>query len=152
MHTIRRYVDNDLPMALDVIGSFSVQHASLAEKEIPKYAGIPGAQFYVGEVNGIVAGILGYIPDPEGAEGIFWAEWGYVHSAYRNQGIATALWDTIENELRLNGCRKLYIDIGNELEHYAAIKLYKERGYVKEGELLDFWAKGDHMVLYGKYL
>ncbi len=149
---IRKYKESDLDSVLEAIGSFSLENKKLAEVEFPKYVAIKGSQFYVCEIDDIVVGVLGYIPDLEGAKNIYWAEWGYVHKNYRKRGIASQLWDTIENELRNKGCRKLYIDIGNESEHGDAIRLYKSRGYVKEGELSDFWDIGENMVIYSKLL
>lgn len=149
---IRKYKESDLDRVLEIIGTFSLDNKELAEVEFPKYVAISGSQFYVCEINDIVVGVLGYIPDLEGAKNIYWAEWGYVHKDYRKKGIASKLWDTIENELKSKGCRRLFIDIGNESEHADAIRLYINRGYVKEAEIHDFWDVGEDFLIYSKQL
>ncbi len=149
---IREYKEEDLGSVLEAVGTFSLENRKLAEVEFPKFVNIKGSKFYVCEIDGIVVGVLGYIPDLEGAKGIYWAEWGYVHKDYRKRGIASRLWDKIEEDLKGKGCRKLYIDIGNETDHEDAIRLYKSRNYIKEAELPDFWDVGENFVIYSKTL
>lgn len=149
---IREIKNEDIEHVLKAIETFSEEHRELASEEIPKMLKIQGTKFFVCEVDGYAVGSLGYVPDQRGAKDIYWTEWGYVHKDFRKRGVATKLWDRVEAELRELGCRKIYIDIGNEEDHFTAIKLYKARGYKKEGELFDFWIPGENMNVYAKYL
>lgn len=150
---IRQYDNNDWQDVIDAIGTFSEAHRRLAIEEIPKILAKNGAAFWVCEEDDKVVGILGYRKDDDvNAIGIYWAEWGYVHKDYRGKGIATKLWDVIEDNLRQLGCRKLYLDVGNEQDHCDAIRLYKKRGYVMEGLCPDFWDEGEDFLIFAKRL
>lgn len=149
---ITEMLPEHLEQAYEVVAAFKEQHGALARVEIPKYRALPSAKFYVCLMDQRVVGVLGYIPDQEGAQGVYWPEFGYVHPAYRRRGVGTALWDRVEADLKEKGCRKVYIDIGNEDEHEDAIRMYKARGYVKEAAIPDFWSDGEDLVIYAKRL
>lgn len=148
-HTIRKYYTEDHEAVLHVIETFSQNHRKLAENEFTAMVEMPDSQFWVCTHQEKIVGVLGYRKDPV-ASGIYWAEWGYVHKDYRRQGIATLLWETLEADLKLKECRKIYIDIGNESEHIDAIRLYEKRGYVQEGFCPDFWREGDDLLIFAK--
>lgn len=149
----REYLNIDFEQVLDTIGSYSEEHRKLARREIPKMLAMDGSKFFVAIDNDIVIGVLGYRRniDPE-AKGIYWIEYSYVRPQYQRQGISTHLWDIVENELSELGCRKVYLDIGNEAEHKIALLQYRKRGYIQEGYCPDFWDEGEDCLIYSKRL
>ncbi|MGB7605454.1 MAG: GNAT family N-acetyltransferase [Lutisporaceae bacterium] len=152
MRVIREFEHRDFADVLQSIGTFSLEHMKMAAEELSSHWGINGARYFVCEIDGKVVGHLGYTPDLRGAKDIYWAEWGYVHKDYRNIGVATDLWEYLESDIKNRGGRKIYFDVGNADEHADAIRLYEKRGYIKEGELLDYWGEGDHFLVYARKL
>ena len=150
MQIIRDFERKDFEDVLEVVETFSLDHRKMATEELPLHWDIEGAHYFVCEVAGKVVGHLGYKPDLWGAKGIFWAEWGYVHKDYQKKGIATKLWDHLEEHTKANGGRKIYFDVGNAEEHGDAIRLYEKRGYIVEGTLLDYWGDNDHFLVFAK--
>lgn len=54
-----------------------------------------------------------------------------VHPDYRRTGVATILVENILGELRLKGCRFLYLEV--RISNYAAERLYKSFGFKVAG-------------------
>ena len=97
-----------------------------------------------------VVGVMGLQPDTDpDVHDIVWAVWLYVDPAAASRGIGKALMEAIIEAARARGARKLYLDVGNRERHERAIAMYDRRGFVQEGELRDYFAPGEHKLLYG---
>jgi len=58
----------------------------------------------------------------------------WVDGPYRRQGLATKLLETVEKEMKENGCKEIYI-------YYVydwSVEFFKKRGYFVAGEIEDF--------------
>ncbi len=118
--------------------------AALAEDGPPR--------MLVAEREGRLVGVMGYGPDPWGVADVWWAEWLFVRPEARRQGVAAALYAEVERLLLERACRKVYLDVGNEDEHGAAIAFHRSRGFAQEGSLRDFWADGEDFLVFAKRL
>ena len=108
--------------------------------------------YYVAGIADVIVGTLGYQPDPWKVSSIYWLVWGYVDPSWKRRGIASRLLGLIENEIIELGCRKLYLDIGNESEHHEAIATWTNRGFIQEGYLRDYWEDGEDFLVFAKRL
>lgn len=106
----------------------------------------------VAEHGDAVVGVMGCAPDPWGVADVWWAEWLFVLPRARRLGVAKALYAELERSLAERGCRKVYLDVGNESEHRPAIAFHRSQGFVQEGTLRDFWAVGEDFLVFGKHL
>ncbi|NIA61199.1 GNAT family N-acetyltransferase [Bacillus pacificus] len=108
--------------------------------------------FHVAVVSGKIAGVMGYKPDKEGADHVYWAVWLYIDRKYMRKGIASRLWKSIEQNMIEKGARKCYLDVGNESDQPEAIAFHKKQGFELEGVMKDYWKDGEDMMLFGKRL
>lgn len=142
----------DIPHMVEIV----IKHDSTmkfdAEEEIIDVFHSKLGKFYVYEEEEKIVGFMGYKAKRWGGDDIFWAIWLYVDPKFRRKGIATKLYNRIENELRKIGCRKIYLDVGNEETHQEAIKFHKRNGFKLEAKLFDFWSDGEHCLLFSKRL
>jgi len=153
---IRNMVRDDIDIALEIIRSHVDEHAKIAARDFEEFFAKPPTehhQYLVAEVDGKVVGCMGFLPDKdEEVEGVYWAVWLYVHPEYRRQGVGTQLWTEIEERLKKLRARKVYLDVGNEPDHPEAIAFHQKHGFVKEGELIDYFRDGENMLIFGKRL
>jgi len=99
-----------------------------------------------------VVGMTGFKPDAWGAADIAWLVWLYVHPDYKRQGIASQLFHAAQDQLREQGVRKAYLDVGNADRQPDAIAFHERDGFVLEGALKDYWAPGEDFLIFGKNL
>jgi len=97
-------------------------------------------------------GMTGFRPDLWGVHDIYWLVWLYIHPDYKRKGIASKLFAHAQSRLREIGCRKAYLDVGNEEHHTAAIAFHKKDGFVLEGHLRDYWREGEDFMIFSKHL
>ncbi len=143
----------DYNEVIDIISSYNSEHGEIAKEEFYDCFFGENSQkqvFYVAEVDGKVVGVMGYKPDKEGAERVYWAVWLYIHPSYRRLGIATSLWKKIEEELISLNARKCYLDVGNESDQPEAVAFHKKQGFVLEGILKNYWRENEDMMIFGK--
>ncbi|MCL6445561.1 MAG: GNAT family N-acetyltransferase [Alicyclobacillus sp.] len=153
---IRTMVKEDYDAVINIISEYNKEHGEIAKSEF--YECFFGANeekqtFHVAVTEeGKVVGVMGYKPDRQGAEGVYWAVWLYIHPTYRRLGIATKLWRSIEEALVKLGGRKCYLDVGNEHDQPEAVAFHKRQGFTVEGIMKDYWRDGEDMMLFGKRL
>ncbi|HXT68716.1 MAG TPA: GNAT family N-acetyltransferase [Vicinamibacterales bacterium] len=112
----------------------------------------PQERYFSGIAAGEPIAMTGFRPDPWGVKNISWLVWLYVHPAWKRRGVARSLFTHAQNVLRQQGCRKVYLDVGNEIQHRAAIAFHEADGFVREGYLRDYWAEGEDFLVFGKRL
>ena len=72
-----------------------------------------------------------------------------VKKAYRNQKIATSLILHLENELKSNGVKEVFLEVRRS--NLSAINLYKSNGYQKISERHNYYGDEDALI-FKKYL
>lgn len=150
--TIRVMTQADIFAVVAIITDFSVDDGRLAEDYYEQYFRSDGhgdEQNYVAIIRDEVVGVTGLYPDKYEWPGILWLNWFYVSSAHRRKGIGGSLLDFTIKTAEGLGCRKLYLDTSSDSDYAAAVSKYEKSGFVREGELKDYYAKGDHYLIYG---
>lgn len=151
---VRDMTSDDLEPCLRIIESVEPELLPLAKVEVAGgFHRRPREQeFVVALLDGRLVGLLGHLRDIWGVPDVWWLNWLYVDPAVRRRGIATRLLAETENRLRRKGCRKVYLDVGNEDTHAEAIAMYDRTGWVLEGRLTDYWRQGEDFLVFGKPL
>jgi len=156
MVTLRLLETVDLEATVRMIGLYSAEHSRSARRTFEKFvAGRLADQVedWVAELAGNIVGCMGFEPDnDEDAQGIYWTSYLFVHPAYYRRGIGSYLANAIEQRLKSLGARKIYLDVGNARDQPEAIGFHTKHGYVKEGELKDFFRAGEDKLIFGKRL
>jgi ribosomal protein S18 acetylase RimI-like enzyme len=100
-----------------------------------------------------VIGCAGFhIDAEEDVEGVYWVDWLYVRPDCHQQGIGGRLLSALEERLSALRARKLYLDVGNESDQPAATAFYLKHGFIKEGELIDYFKDGENKQIFAKRL
>ncbi len=153
---IRSMSQSDIEETLEVIGLYNPDHKNSARRDFMKFVSQSPSKhshYLVAEKDAKIVGCMGFIPDSdEDAEGVYWTTYLYVHPDYYRQGIGTRLSTEIENLLLQLKARKIYLDIGNAEEQPEAIAFHAKQGYIKEGELIDYFREGENKLIFGKKL
>lgn len=151
---IRAMEERDVDAILEAIEQNFTEHTKFARRDFKRFFSTPAderRQFIVAEANGRAVGCVGFHPDEdEDVQNIFWAIWLYVRPDHHGHGIGGLLWTEMEKRVTALGARKLYMDVGNESDHATATAFYYRRGYVKEGELVDYFREGENKQIFAK--
>jgi len=75
-----------------------------------------------------------------------------VAEEFRGQGLGRQLILETERLIRAAGGRRVYVDTSSRKDYREARKFYQAGGYVREAVIHDFYAPGDHKVIYVKNL
>jgi len=78
--------------------------------------------------------------------------WIVVDEKFRGRGLGRQLILETERLIRTAGGRRVYVDTSSRKDYRDARKFYQAGGYVREAVVHDFYAPGDHKVLYVKNL
>jgi GNAT superfamily N-acetyltransferase len=152
---IRRMRRRDVAAVVAIIVAHDVDDGAVALREFKRRARSrqrwrdPNARYYVALLNGVVAGVSGVVADDEEGENVWWLGWFYVAEGTRGQGLGKALFDRAVARARKRGGRKMFVDTSSTEGYAAARRFYEAQGCTEEGRLLDYYAPGDHQVLYG---
>jgi len=76
--------------------------------------------------------------------------WIAVHEAHRGLGIGGELLERTEGRVSGLGGERLYIETSSRGQYDPTRSFYERRGYKAEAVLEDFYAPGDHKVIYVK--
>ncbi len=152
---IRTMTEADLDAVLKIVGMNDEALVPLLAEDLSNHFGRAAhldEQYFVALIRGEIVGLMGFQPDKWGVPDVYWGVWLYLNPSRLRRGIAAALYERIEKALRDLGCRKVYVDVGNESQHHAAIAFHKSRGFIQEGYLKDFWEDGEDFLIFGKPL
>ena len=98
-----------------------------------------------------VAGYVCFGPTPMTA-GTWDLYWVVCQAAARGRGVATALIEGMERELRDRGATAIRVETGEKESHGAARRLYQRLGYPEAARLAEFYGPGDGLLIYYKRL
>ena len=98
-----------------------------------------------GELVGYCA--WGAVPLTKGSYDLYWIA---THPAFQGGGVGTLLLDEVERRLRQREARMLVVETSSRSDYTATRKFYETRGYNASATVTDFYAPGDHRVIYAK--
>jgi ribosomal protein S18 acetylase RimI-like enzyme len=98
-----------------------------------------------------LAGYVCFGPTPM-TESTWDLYWIVVHAAARGQGVAQALVQAMEAELRQRGAKAVRVETSETEGYGAARKLYARLEYPVASMLADFYRPGDALITYYKRL
>jgi D-alanine-D-alanine ligase len=110
-----------------------------------------GYTFLVAEEDNQVAGFVCYGPHSltEGAYDIYWIA---VDPAFQHKGVGGALIQRAEDEIsKLNGSL-LILETSSTPPYQPARDFYTRQNFTLEASVQDFYAIGDHLMIYTKHL
>lgn len=99
--------------------------------------------------EGQLVGYVCYGATP-GTDRVYDLYWIATHPAFQGGGVGTLLLDEVERRLRQREARMLVVETSSRGDYAPTRKFYEMRGYVASATVTDFYAPGDHRVIYAK--
>lgn len=153
---VHQMADDELGAAVELLRMNFGEQAEFAGRELDQFVGDrrrPDHQYLVAKIDGTIIGGGGFVPDKnEDVEDVYWIAWLGVRPDYQRHGAGQRLLSETESRLKSLGARKLYADVGNESDQPGATAFYQKNGFVKEGEMTDYFTDGENMQIFGKRL
>ena len=85
-------------------------------------------------------------------DGTFDLYWIAVDAGARKRGIARALLLRVEEQARCQGGRLILVETSGTPAYTPARRLYESCGYHYQAVIHDFYAVGDDLIVFGKFL
>lgn len=101
--------------------------------------------------NGQLAGYVCYGATP-GADRTYDLYWIAMHPSAQGSGGGTRLVDEVERRLRERDARLVVVETSSRDDYAPTRRFYHARGYAQAARLTDFYAPGDHRVIFTKRL
>jgi ribosomal protein S18 acetylase RimI-like enzyme len=105
----------------------------------------------VAEVDREIVGYICFGPTPM-TRSTWDLYWVVTHAAARGRGVAGALIDAMEAELRERAATGIRVETSQTEGYGAARNLYARQGYPEAARLGDFYGPGDDLIVYYKRL
>jgi len=99
--------------------------------------------------EGQLIGYVCYGATP-GTDRVYDLYWIATHPAFQGEGAGTMLLDEVERRLRQREARLLVVETSSRSDYAATRQFYELRGYGKAVVIADYYAPGDHRVIYTK--
>jgi len=99
--------------------------------------------------EGQLIGYVCYGATP-GTDRVYDLYWIATHPDFQGSGAGTRLMDEVERRLREREARLLVIETSSRDEYAGTRHFYEIRGYGRAASIADFYAPGDHRVIYAK--
>ena len=103
------------------------------------------------EQDGVILGFAYYAPAPM-TDRTWHLWWIVVRHDQQGGGIGTALLRHVEEDIRKEQGRILFIETGSQPHYEPTRRFYLKHGYELHATLHDFYAAGDGMVVFRKML
>lgn len=154
---IRPMEKGDIPAVVNIIRTHEEFDGMCAEKYYTEYFADPirlkkhNEKNFVAidEETGAVIGMCGFAPDHYDTPEILWLTWFYLDGNFRGKGIGGELLHQTLSVIRDLGTKKVFLDTSNHRLYARAIQVYKKYGFKTEGDLVDYYGKGENMVIMG---
>jgi ribosomal protein S18 acetylase RimI-like enzyme len=99
--------------------------------------------------EGLLVGYVCYGATP-GTDRVYDLYWIAMHPRFQGEGAGTQLLDEVERRLRQREARLLVAETSSRSDYESTRHFYEGRGYRPEATVTDFYAPGDHRVIYTK--
>lgn len=106
-----------------------------------------GYHFVFAEQAARVAGYACYGPIA-GTQQSYDLFWIAVHRDFQNRGLGRDLLGKTEACIAQAGGGRVYVETSSREQYVPTRRFYERQGYCREAELVDFYAHGDHKVIY----
>jgi ribosomal protein S18 acetylase RimI-like enzyme len=103
------------------------------------------------EMAGDVVGYVCYGPTPM-TVGTWDLYWIATHPRQRGRGVATALVEGMEADVRAQDGRRVRVETSHQTEYRSAHRFYERNAYPEVARLRDFYKPGDDLVIMLKVL
>jgi len=110
-----------------------------------------GYRFLVASLDGRAIGYTCYGPVACTAAS-FDLYWIAVHADHRRRRIGRLLLLETERRIAAAGGERVYIDTSSRAQYAPTRRFYERHGYVCAALLPDFYARGDHRLIYSKQI
>ena len=110
-----------------------------------------GYSFFFAERDGEVLGYAAWGRVPLTARS-FDLYWIVVAPAAQGQGLGRALLRLVERAIAARGGGNLYIETSSRKSYARTRRFYKDGGYARVATLGDFYAPGDHKIMFCKVI
>jgi ribosomal protein S18 acetylase RimI-like enzyme len=134
--------------------SFKQADFSVALELIDIAVNKPGQSDYLFLIAEEPDGVAGYIcfgstPMTVGTYDLYWI---VVDPDHQRRGIARALVEAMEDQLRKSGGRLIRVETSSQELYGAARGFYQSTGYDESARLRDFYRPGDDLIIFTKRL
>ena len=99
--------------------------------------------------EGQLIGYVCYGATP-GTDRVYDLYWIATHPAHQGEGAGSLLLDEVERRLRQREARLLVVETSSRPDYAPTRHFYEVRSYRKAASVTDFYAPGDHRVIYTK--
>jgi len=110
-----------------------------------------GYSFVFAELHGDLLGYAAWGPAPL-TERSFDLYWIVVAPAAQGRGLGRALLELVERAIGARGGGNLYIETSSRQAYARTRRFYKDAGYRRIARLRDFYAPGDHKLMFCKVI
>lgn len=157
MMQIRHLMESDVERVVEIIAAHEEFDGRCAQKYYSGYFASPDRQSSPYEQDFVavdsesheVVGICGFSPDKYPTPGILWLSWFYVAEDSRGRGVGKALLLHTLARTKELGAQKVYLDTSSHRIYARSIQVYERAGFEIEGQLKDYYGKGEDMVILG---
>jgi ribosomal protein S18 acetylase RimI-like enzyme len=140
--------------ALRSDGTFNEDEVSVALELVDDALLDPTSEYQVRvglSEEGEVAGYICFGPTPMTAA-TYDLYWVVTHVAARGHGLAAALIQTMEAQIRSHGARAVRVETSQAEAYGSARRLYEKCGYPEQARFPDFYRPGDDLIVFYKRL
>jgi D-alanine-D-alanine ligase len=85
-----------------------------------------------------------------GTDRVYDLYWIATHPAFQKEGAGSMLIDEVERRLRQREARLLVVETSSRADYAGSRQFYEARGYGRAATIADFYAPGDHRLVYTK--
>jgi ribosomal protein S18 acetylase RimI-like enzyme len=148
---------SDIQSVRDIVlssGFFSEAEVEIAAELVQERLnkGLPsGYYFLFAERKGNVIGYSCFGPIPCTVES-YDVYWIALKNELRGGGLGQLILKRAENKIREMGGKRVYVETSSRDQYKPTQSFYRRYGYREEAVLVDFYARGDHKVIFLKVL
>jgi GNAT superfamily N-acetyltransferase len=142
-----------LKAILEAQSHFKPQEVEVALELIDIALSHPSQQDYITRcVENGEAGVQGYICYGKAplTDAVYDLYWIVVHPDSWNRGLGSCLLSHAEEDLRRQKARLLLIETSSFPSYESPRVFYQKRGYGEIARVMDYYAAGEHKLIYGK--
>lgn len=99
--------------------------------------------------EGQLIGYVCYGATP-GTDRVYDLYWIATHPKFQNEGSGSMLLHEVERRLRQREARLLVVETSSRSDYAGSRQFYEMRGYNRAATIADFYAAGDHRLIYTK--
>jgi ribosomal protein S18 acetylase RimI-like enzyme len=144
----------DKPQLMALLQStseFESAEIPVAEEVIDAYLDYPG-QYYIITVAAIESEIVGYVcfwqtPLTKYTWDVYWMA---VASEKRGFGIGKTLLKSAEDAISQAGGKLILVETSSKPSYLNTRRFYRKNNYKRVARIVDFYAHGDHLVIFEK--